>query len=136
MHDANCDHNFIVQPISLPNYNMKNYENTQMYEITQEEVEAYAWSADIKAWIGIAMNYIEITDKLANIMLENFATTASYRYNANIIKRAIIEGLPTKMKDIMLSSELVTKKRSKEQKTLMTERHNVQKKVILMYLLC
>jgi len=41
-----------------------------------------------------------MTDKLADIMLQNFPTTSTYRYNANIIKRVIIEGLPDDMKKI------------------------------------
>jgi hypothetical protein len=125
------------QTTAVSNSNtMRNLETAPFNDITQEEVEAYAWASCVKEWTGVALNYIDITDKLANIMLENFETTASYRYNANIIKRAIIEGLPLNMKDIMLASNIVVPKRSKEQKAFMEERQKVQQKVILMYELC
>jgi len=80
---------------------MRNLETAPFNEITQEEVEAYAWAACIKEWTMAALNY-----------------------NANIIKRVIIERLPLDMQNIMLATDTeVQKKRSKEQKALTAERH-------------
>jgi hypothetical protein len=117
--------------------NIKNLETMEFNEITQEEVEAYAWASSIKEWAELAFKYIDMTDKLANVIQQNFQTAVSYRYNGNIIKRAIIEGLPPKLKDLMLASDIVLpKKRTKEQKALFIERQSIQQKVILMCELC
>lgn len=57
---------------------MSDFKN--FYEIEIGELTRYEWSFAVKEWVGIAIQYTEATDKLAAIMLENYATPSAFRY--------------------------------------------------------
>ena len=94
------------------------------------------WSIVVKYWTKTASEYVCQTESVAEIIYENFPTTASYRVNADIIKRSILEGLGEDSCAIIhATNQMLYKKKSKEDQEIFAKRSCILKKVSLISIL-
>lgn len=70
--------------MSNPTSPMENSTNEDFASITWNEIET-DWSILVKQWVSVALLYLEITDKLSDVMTDNFPTPSAFRYNHAVI---------------------------------------------------